>query len=77
VLLDRSEVILRGKSTRRYEWAYQWTVPVAAGKTRGLGAYFTFSSYRIQPLQALAELRIEWPSSTPGALHPLRALWVP
>jgi hypothetical protein len=61
VLMDGSEVILRGKSKRRYEWAYQWNVPVAAGEgVRGLGTYFTFSSYRIQPLQALAELRIEW-----------------
>ena len=60
VLMDRSEVILRGKSIRRYEWAYQWTVPVAGGKARGLGAHFTFSRYRIGPSGALAELRIEW-----------------
>ena len=60
VLLDKSEVILRGKSKRRYEWAYQWTVPVARGKARGLGAHFTYSRYRIQPSAALAELRIEW-----------------
>ena len=59
VLMDRSEVILR-RTTGQYKWAYQWTVPVAAGKTRGLGAHFTFSSYRIWPSGALAELRIEW-----------------
>jgi hypothetical protein len=61
VLADRSEVTLRDKAIRRYEWAYQWSVPVAEGKrARGLAAYFTYSSYRIQPLPALAELRIEW-----------------
>jgi len=61
VLVDKSEVILRDKATHRYVWAYQWTVPVAKGKTsRGLAAYFTYSSYRIQPLPALAELRVEW-----------------
>ena len=61
VLLDGSEVIVRGKSIRRYEWAYQWTVPVAAGKrVRGLAAYFTYSTYRVHPSQALAELHIEW-----------------
>jgi hypothetical protein len=59
VLLDRSEVILR-RTTRRHEWAYQWTVPLAGGKRRGLAAYFTYSSYRIQPSPALAEFRIEW-----------------
>jgi hypothetical protein len=53
VLMDGTEVVPRRKSERPYEWAYQWTVPVAAGNgLRGLGAYFTFSSYRIQPLQA-------------------------
>ena len=36
VLMDKSEVILLKKSTRQYEWAYQWTVPVAKGKGRGL-----------------------------------------
>jgi hypothetical protein len=36
VLLDGSEVIVRGKSIRRYEWAYQWTVPVSGGKGRRL-----------------------------------------
>ena len=62
VLADRSEVTLREKAKLRYVWAYQWTVPVAKGKTaQGLAAYFTYSSHRIQPLQALAELRIEWP----------------
>ena len=61
VLMDKSEVIIRGKAKRRYEWAYQWTVPVSGGKPeRGLGAYFTYSSFRIQPLAALAEFRIEW-----------------
>jgi hypothetical protein len=60
VLADRSEVIIRGKSKRRYEWAYQWTVPIGEGKRRGLAAYFTYSSYRMQPSPALAELRIEW-----------------
>ena len=61
VLMDKSEVILLNKATRQYEWAYQWTGPVAGGKSaRGLAAYFTYSSYRIQPLRALAELRIEW-----------------
>jgi hypothetical protein len=61
VLVDKSEVILRDKATHRYVWAYQWTVPVAKGKTsRGLATYFTYSSYRIQPLQALAEFRIAW-----------------
>ena len=59
VLADRSEVILR-RTTDRYEWAYQWTVPIARGKARGLGAHFTFSRYRIGPSGALAELRIEW-----------------
>jgi hypothetical protein len=59
VLADRSEVILR-RTIGQYEWAYQWTVPVAAGKARGLGAHFTFSNYRIWPSGALAELRIEW-----------------
>jgi hypothetical protein len=59
VLADRSEVILR-RTTGRYEWAYQWTVPIARGKARGLGAHFTFSRYRIGPSGALAELRIEW-----------------
>jgi hypothetical protein len=59
VLLDRSEVILR-RTTGRYEWAYQWSVPIAEAKRRGLAAYFTFSSYRMQPSPALAELRIEW-----------------
>jgi hypothetical protein len=61
VLADQSEVILRNKATRRYEWAYQWAVPVAAGKTaRGLAAYFTYNGSRIRPSPALAELRIEW-----------------
>ena len=61
VLADRSEVILRGKSKRRYEWAYQWAVPVTGGSTaRGLASYFTFSRHRIVPSGALAELRIEW-----------------
>jgi hypothetical protein len=76
VLMDKSEVILLKKATRQYEWAYQWTVPVAGGKTaRELAAYFKYSSYRIQPLPALAEFRIEWPSSASDAL--LRALWAP
>jgi hypothetical protein len=75
VLMDRSEVILLNNATRRHEWAYQWTVPVARGKARGLAVYFKYSSYRIQPLPALAEFRIEWPSSTADAL--LRALWAP
>jgi hypothetical protein len=75
VLADKSKVILRGKTTRRYMWAYQWYLPVAAGKRApGLAAYFTYSTYRVQPLRAIAELRIEWSSSTPGALDPLRAL---
>jgi hypothetical protein len=61
VLADRTEVTLRDKAIRRYEWAYQWAVPVAEGKrARGLAAYFTYSSNRIHPLPALAELRIEW-----------------
>jgi hypothetical protein len=78
VLADKSEVILRGKTTRRYMWAYQWDLPVAAGKRApGLSAYFTYSTYRVQPLRAIAELRIEWSSSTPGALDPLRAPWFP
>ena len=76
VLMDGSEVILR-RTTGRYEWAYQWSVPIAEAKRRGLAAYFTFSSYRMQPSPALAELRIEWPSSTPGAVPPLRGLWFP
>jgi hypothetical protein len=62
VLADRSEVTLRANAARRYEWAYQWAVPVVARKNvTGLAAYFTYSSRRIQPLQALAELRVEWP----------------
>jgi len=78
VLADKSEVILRGKAKFRYNWAYQWAVPVAGGKTaRGLAAYFTYSSHRIQPSPALAALRIEWPSSTPDALHRVRGLWGP
>jgi hypothetical protein len=60
VLMDGSEVILRRKSKRRYEWAYQWTVPKVEGNRRGLGAYFTYSSHRIGPSPALAEFRIEW-----------------
>ena len=61
VLADKSEVILRGKARFRYNWAYQWTVPVAGGKVdRRLAAYFTYSSHHIQPSPALAALRIEW-----------------
>ena len=60
MLVDKSEVTIDAKATYRYAWAYQWKVPVAIGK-RGLAAFFTHSSHRIQPLQALAELRVEWP----------------
>jgi len=60
VLMDGSEVILRAKSMRRYEWAYQWTVPRVEGNSRRLGAYFKYSSHRIAPSPAFAEFRIEW-----------------
>jgi hypothetical protein len=61
VLADKSEVTLRDKERRRYMWAYQWDLPVAAGKrTPGLAAYFTYSTYRVHPSQALAELHVEW-----------------
>ena len=59
VLAGGSEVILR-RTTSRYEWAYQWTVPIVEGNSRRLGAYFKYSSHRIAPSPAFAEFRIEW-----------------
>jgi hypothetical protein len=59
VLADGKAEVVRAKTTRRCEWAYQWATPVAT-QQRGLASYFILSIERMHATEALREFRIEW-----------------